>query len=194
MGSLEAILKQLDEREIAKRIGIPHDEARMAYSLRKNTVNDYDEFVRIISDYYQFHFTKCVAKGGSLSASDAEGAAKEIIEEKYHRSKGSNIKGAYSDAHDGTNGGLRVMLDIIAEHLKAESAERYIRKVFDDQVKPVSWEDRVDIIRQFINRCGTDLSPAIDSAHPERYANDYTELIRSYVRALEQTSAMFRKL
>jgi len=193
MGSLETILRQLDEREIAKRIGIPHDEARMAYSLKKNTVDDFDEFVRIISHYYKYHFTNCVAKGGSLSASDAEGAAKEIIEEKYHR-KGSNIRGAYSDAHDGTNGGLRIMLDIIAEHLKVESVERYVRKVFDDQVKPVSWEDRVDIIRQFIARCGADLSPAIDSSHPERYANDYAELIRSYVRALEQTSAMFRKL
>ncbi len=193
MGSLESILRQLDEREIAKRIGIPHDEARMAYSLKKNTVTNFDEFVEIISDYYRYHFTHCIAKGGSLSASDAEGAAKEIIEEKYTR-KGSNIRGAYSDAHDGTNGGLRIMLDIIAEHLKTESVERYIRKVFDGQVKPISWEDRVDIIRQFIARCGTDLSPTIDSGHPERYANDYSELIRSYVKALEHTSAMFKKL
>jgi hypothetical protein len=193
MGSLEIILSRLDEREIAKRIGIPHDEARMAYSLRKNTVADFDEFVRAISDYYRYHFAKCISAGGSLTQADAEGAAKEIIEERYRR-KGSNLQGAYNDAHDGTNGGLRAILDNIAEHLKAESVERYVRKVFDDQVKPVSWEDKVDIIRQFIARCGADLSPSIDTRHPERYAKDYAELIRSYVRALEQTSSVFRRL
>jgi hypothetical protein len=193
MGSLEAILRQLDEREIAKKIGIPHDEARMAFSLKKNTVSDFAEFVRTISEYYNYHFVKCISGTGSLSPSEAEGRAKEIIEQKY-RSKGSNLQGAFTDAKDGTNGGLRIILDLIAEHLKAEAVERYVRKVFDDQINPTDWEEKVDIIRQFISRCGADLSPSIDIRHPERYAKDYTQLIGSYVKALEQTSSIFRRL
>ena len=193
MGSLETILQQLDEREIARRIGIPHDEARMGYALRKNTVSDFNEFSHAISDYYSYHFAACVSRGGSLPKSEAEGRAKEILEQKYH-TKGSTLQGAFSDAHDGTNGGLRAILDILAEQLKLESVERHIRKVFDDQIDPTSWDDKVNIIKQFIARCGVDLAPSIDSRSPERYARDYAELIRSYVRALAQTSSIFRRL
>jgi len=164
----------------------------MAFSLRKNTVGSYREFEKLIGDYYNYHFVKCVSRGGSLHESESQGRAKEIIEHKY-RSRGSNIQGAYNDVHDGTNGGLRMMLDIIAEHLKTESVERHIRKVFDDQIDPTSWEEKVDIIKQFISRCGSDLGSSIDKNNPERYARDYTELIRSYLRALEQTSSLFRR-
>lgn len=194
MGSLEAILKQLDEREIARYIGIPHDEARMAYALKKNTVADFNEFVRVISDYYSYHFSKCVAGGASLTSFESQGRAKEIVEQRYHQSRGTNLQAAYNDAHEGTNGGLRAILDMIAEQLKYEAVERYIRKVFDDQIDPTSWENRVDIVKQFISRCGADLAPSIDASHPERYAKDYTDLIKSYVKALSQTSSIFRRL
>ena len=40
--------------------------------------------------------------------------------------------------------------DKIAEGLKAESVERYMRDMFDQHVAPNSWEDKVAIIRQFI--------------------------------------------
>jgi len=191
MSAIDSILARLDEREIARKISVPHDEARMAYSLRKNTVNDFQEFVRIISDYYSYHFTKYVSRGGSLPASEAEGRAKEIIEHKY-KSKGSNIQGAFNDAHDGTNGGLRIILDLMAEQLKLEAVERYIRKVFDDQIDPTSWEEKVGIIKQFIFSCGRDLGSSIDKDHPERYAQNYNQLIRAYLRALQQATSMFR--
>lgn len=193
MGSLDAIMRQLDEREIARTAGLPHDEARMAYALRKNTVDSFGEFTQVISDYYSYHFVRCVSGGGALSRAEAEGRAKEIIERKY-REKGSTLQGAFADAQEGTNGGLRNILDLIAEQMKYEAVERYIRKVFDDQIDPTSWEDKVSIIKQFIARCGADLAPSIDSRNPERYARDYTELIRSYINALSHTSSIFRRL
>ena len=61
--SIANLLAELDERTIARKIGIPHDEARMQYSLRSNTVGSYEEFSRIIADYYSYHFTTCVSLG-----------------------------------------------------------------------------------------------------------------------------------
>ena len=101
---------------------------------------------------------------------------------------------AFNDAHDGTNGGLRVILDIIADGLKAESVERYVRDVFDRHVAPNSWEDKVTIIREFLARCGPDLSSSIRRDEPERYAQNYRELIDAYVQGLRQTSSLFRRL
>lgn len=193
MISIRNLLVELDERTIAQQVGLRHDEARMRYPLHRNTVNDFDSFTEVIADYYNHHFTQCVSNGGGLSRSEAAGRAKEILEREYRRRQG-NIVTAFNDAHDGTGGGLRTVLDTIAEALKAESVQRYVREAFDRNVAPNAWEDQVEMIRQFIRECGAALSPSIRADQPERYARDYQELIRSYVRALQQTSSIFRRL
>jgi len=192
MGNINTLLDALDERTIAKKIGIKNDETRMKYQLRSNTVSDFDEFSSIIADYYNYHFTKCVSGGGSLSTAEAGGRAKEIIEREY-RKRGGDIVSACNNAKDGTNGGMRAVLDVIAEGIKAESAERYVRDMFDRHIAPNSWDDKVDIIRQFISHCGGQLSSSIRSSQPEAYASNFEGLIRSYVAALQQTSSMFRR-
>ena len=193
MVSIEALLKELDEVTIAKKVGIPNDEARNSYALKKNTVDNFDEFSRIIGDYHNHHFTRCVSKGGGLSKSEAIGRAKEILDREYRRHAGDTVT-AFNNAREGVNGGLRVILDTIAEHIKAESTERYIRDVFDRHVTPNAWEKKVEIIRQFIAHTGVDFGSSINKAQPERYAQNYKELIRSYVNGLQKTSYIFRKL
>jgi len=193
MSYIEGLLDELDERTIAARIGIPHDEARMRYPLHSNTVKNFEDFSRIIGDYFNYHFTSCVSCGGNLSASEAIGRAKEILEQEYRRREG-DIVTAYNDSHDGTNGGLRTILDKIAEGLKAESVERHIRDAFDRYVAPNSWQIKVEIIRQFLARCGSFLSSSIRLDQPERYAQNYQVLIKSYASALQNTSSIFRRL
>jgi len=191
--SFNELMAELDERNIARRVGIPHDEARMRYALSSNTVQNFDEFTRIISDYYSRHFTACVSHGGRLSASEAASAAKELLEREYRR-RGGDIVTAYNDAHDGTNGGMRVILDTISEGLKAESVERYIRDAFDRYVAPNLWEQKVEIIRQFIVQCGVHLASSIQADQPERYASNFRELIMAYRAGLQRTSSIFRRL
>ena len=66
--------------------------------------------------------------------------------------------------------------------------------MFDKHVAPNSWEDKVEIIRQFIAQCGANLASSIDVSQPERYAQNFQELIRSYVQSLQTTSSIFRRL
>jgi len=61
-------------------------------------------------------------------------------------------------------------------------------------VKPNSWEQKVEIIRQFIAQCGVHLGSSIRTNEPERYAHDYRELIQAYKTALEKTSSAFRRI
>jgi hypothetical protein len=192
MGSLEYLLTALDDVVIAREVAVPHDEARMLYSLSKNTVDSFDEFSDVIADYYNYHVGRCVAHGGFLSRTEAAGRAKEVIEQEYRR-QGGNTMTAYNDAHDGTNGGVRIVLDRITEKLKAESVERYVRDAFDRYVDPSSWEQKVDIMRQFIARFGHMLSSSIHAHQPERYAQNYEELIKQYVESLRNTSSVFRR-
>lgn len=193
MATINSLLAALDERMIAQRIGIPNDEARMRYYLRSNTVEDFDQFSSVIADYYNHHHTSCISNGGSLSTSESYGRAKELLERQYKKRRG-DIVSVFNDAHDGTNGGMRAVLDTIAEGLKAEVVERYINDVFDSHVAPNSWNQKVDMIRQFISKCGMYLSSSVSLDQPERYAQNCSELIRSYVEGLQQTSSIFRKI
>ena len=193
MVSISNLLTELNERTIAQKVGIPHDEARMCYPLGSNTISSFDEFSTVIADYYNHHFARYISSGVRLSESEAAGRAKEFLEQQYRR-RGGDIVTAYNDCHDGTNGGLRIVLDTIAEGLKSESVERYIRDVFDRHVSPNCWEDKVKIIRQFMAQCGNYLSSSIQVDQPERYAQNFQELIRSYVSALQNTSSIFRRL
>lgn len=193
MSNASELLKALDERTIAQKVGIPHDEARAQYPLRRNTVSDFDEFASVIGDYYNHHFTRCVARGGSLSNVEAQSRAKEIITQEYRRRRGDLMTG-FNDAHDGTNGGLRHILDVVADSLKAESVEHYVVAMFDRYVARDNYEQKVQTIRDFISQCGVDLSASIDTTHPERYAQNYVELIRAYIAAKAQVSSVFRRL
>ncbi len=194
MVSIGSMLASLDERTIAQRIGIPHDEARMRFALQRNTVDDFDAFADIIADYYAYHVTECVTNGGSLSRAEAAGRAKELLELEYRRRRNGDIVSAFNDASDGTNGGVRAILDILADGLKAESVKQYTREVFDRTVAPNSWEDKVEIIRQFIDRCGVDLSTSVRADQPERYAQGYNDLVTAYVEGLQRTSSVFRRM
>jgi hypothetical protein len=191
--SIESLLAELDERTIARRIGIPHDMARLSYPLRSNTVKSFDEYNWIIGDYYNHHFTRCISHGGKLPSSEAASRAKEILEQEFRR-RGGDIVMAYNFAAEGIEGGLRVQIDQIAEGLKAQSVERYVRHIFDAHVSPNSWEQKVEIIRQFIDQCGPFLSSSIQTSDVTRYARDFQDLIKSYLTALQNTSSIFRRL
>ena len=192
MASIHSLVEALDERTIAKLIGIPHDEARMAFPLRSNTASSFSRFEDIIGDYCNYHYTTCVTGGGFLPRAEAVGRAKQLIEHAYGRR--GNIISAYNDAHEGLNGGMRQILDIITDGIKSECVERYVRQAFDDHVSPNSWDKKQEIIRQFFAAYGAILPASVDTRNPARYANDYQVIISAYVQALQQTSAIFRRM
>ena len=193
MAAIDNLMAELDEGNLAQLIGIPHDNARARYPLHKNTVESFAEYEETIGDYLNRQFSECVARGGSLSRSEATTRAKEILEREYRRRNG-DIVSAYNDAHDGTNGGLRAQLDTICDALKNESLGRHVRDAFDRHVRPNAWLEKVAMIRSIIARFGGLLGPAIQADQPERYAQDYRNLVETLVQALQRSAATFRRL
>jgi hypothetical protein len=192
MSSIDSLFAALDEVTIAENVGKAHDNARGAYSLKINTVSSFDEFNDRIADYYSYHISRCVVQGGRIAPYEAVGRASEILESEYKR-QGGSLMSAYKDANDGTNGGMRIILDVIAEQLKEESVERYIRHAFNQHVDPTSWSQKVEIIRQFIDHYRHILGLSVDPAHPERYAQNYDQLIREFMDGLKRSSKTRKK-
>lgn len=191
MGKLDSILQELDEIYIVNTITREHDETRMRYRLPGITVANDAEFDDVIADYYNYHFTSCISHGGSLPRSEAAGRAKEIIEKAYYRKRMDRLT-AYYDGKNGTNGGMRAILDLIMEQLKEEAVERHIRDVIDRYVAPSDFEEQVSIVREIIARMGYRPS-YIDARRPERYARNYEELIRGLVESVNSQSMKFRR-
>jgi len=149
MSSINSLLNALSERTIAQRVGIPHDEARMQYALRSNTVSSWDEFCEAITDYYQYHYCRCVAHGGRLSRDEAAARAKDLIDraEKRHQ---RDIVTAYRDAHDGLNMGLRGVLDQLADGMKAEAIDLYVKEEFDKhRIKTIDFSTGIETDRYY---------------------------------------------
>jgi hypothetical protein len=194
MAAIDNIMAEMDERRLAQLIGIPHDNARARYPLRKNTVDSFEEYEVILGDYLNRHFSECVSHGAALSRAEAVGRAKEIVEKEYRRKYGGDLISAFNDASGGTNGAIRVQLDLLCEALKAESLEHHVRDVFDRHVRPNAWVEKVAVIRQIIARFGSMLDSSIQADNPERYAHDYRNLVYAIVQGIQRASASFRRL
>ena len=192
MTKLEGLFRELDERQIAQEVGLRHDEARLRYRITRNTVRSFEEYEHILGDYYEYHYTACVTRGGSLQGADARSAAKQIVERQYQQHQG-DIVSAVHDARDGTSGGLRYQLDIIAETLKAEAVERYVRDVFDRYINPSSREEKIEMISEFLRKFSITLPSCIDPGHPEDLAHKTQELIRAFIQSLQKMFHIIRR-
>jgi len=193
MAAIDELVYSLLETTVARNVTNAHDEARGRYLLPSNTVRDWPSFEDTIADYHGYHYARCVGQGGRLSRTEALGQAKEILEREYRRRR-SDIAGAFADARDGTNSGLRGVLDVQADGIKADSVRHYATAQFDSRVAPNDFEAKVEIIRQFIVRFGAQLGSSVHANRPERYAHDYRPLIESYIQGLQATSSIFRRL
>lgn len=192
MPNIHSLLSELDEKTIARKITLKHDEARRTFRLYSTKVADYDAFQDIIGKYYKHHFFNAICPGSTTEEWRATQTAREIVEKIYEK-QGGNIVKAIRDACDGSNGGISRILDLIAEHIKAEAVEAYISYTFDQHIDPMDFEEKEEIVRQFIRHFKKYLPFTLDEARPERYANDYTKLIRAYLDGLKRTSATFNR-
>jgi len=189
---LDKILSELDEIYLVQNVTKKHDETRMKYRLESITVQDDHEFNRIIGDYYNFHYASCISSGGTLTPENAAEEAKYIVFGEYHRKRLDKLQ-AYSDGKNGTNGGMRAILDIILDTLKSKAIESHIRSVIDRYIQPSSFEEQVEIIKQLMTRI-EGIPSYVDTNHPERYARDYEDLIRGIVESKRRIFAQLRRI
>jgi hypothetical protein len=187
MSSFAVLLHELDPKTIAQRVEAVHNAARMEYCVRTMRPASFRDFEEIIGDYYNFHVSRCMVTPGWLSHSDAVSTAKAIIEQEHGpRRHNTAIIAAFNDARDGTNGGLRRILNTIAENLRNQAVNRHVRDAFDRNVAPYCWEAKVKIIRQFLDHFGRYLPSSVRTDIPERYADNYEELILAYCQAYKE--------
>jgi hypothetical protein len=189
---LQKLLAMLDERGIATHVGRHHDNARLQFAPPGNQVNSFTEFRQLVCQFYNFQLTQSLG-AGPVPEYEAWGRVKPILEQAYRRRR-QTINNAIADAIEGTNGGVRGILDTIADAMKEESVQNFTEGAFDNVCPPNSWSGKVELMRQFQHQYGEALGEPVRSMPAEAYASHYKELLQSFVHHMNDVARQFRSV
>jgi hypothetical protein len=181
--SLQSVLDELERRITpeAQR----HDAFRASYGLFKTTVANWKEFDQVIAAYYTAHYRACMGPGAVFPDYLAIETARDIIDREYRR-RGGDADTALHDAQEGTHGGLRVVLDRIAEALKAEAIKACTQSFLADCIPHEGWDVRVELMRQLRVMVKAQLGRDVLPQRPEAYAHACEQVICEYAAILRQ--------
>lgn len=188
---LRLILSEMDE-EVLTLIGLPIDSARAAYVMESITVKSYDAFLETITSFYihLMRYTGKVSDPVDRNVSGNEAIA--LLERAFSRDGGFNE--ALSEAKNGTNGGLRLVLDVMTARFKREEREKHVNLVLKLALDPLDWEGKVALMGALLKHLEPHLTPKIVSQPPERYAGHYETIVRGYVQSMDQVKSLLRSL
>lgn len=185
MTKLQYIRRELDSRVLAGVSDI-HDRTLLSYRLESNRVEDFNTFTLLIGDYVNHHFQE--AFESSFPETHAQEMGKEILE--GNRKTGGTLLSAYHNAQTGLNGGVRTVLEAIADYFKEEALRRFINGVIDTIVNPDDWNEKVELVTELITVLGIH---TLDPDNPARYAADFKQLTEAYLERIRQSEADFNR-
>jgi hypothetical protein len=191
--AFDTVVSQINEQALARRFGIPIDSARGSYILDSSTVQSEEEFFGILEAFYvHLHSWTSGSANVSFAAGDARHKVTALLESVF-RNKGGR-EGAYARARDGTQGGMRSVLDTVAEQCKRETYTEYVQCVFAQAVSGMKWGDRVQFMRAAMKRLGPVLPPELRDEPPERFVRQYEVIVRAYVESLDRLRELLQTL
>ena len=188
--TLEAVLAELDREYLSRSIALPIDTARASYQLDRVTVRSYWEFLDIVTAFY-LHLVRHVRLAvNPVSDTAVTEDALDLLGRAFAGKGGADA--AQAEAKHGTHGGLRYVLDVLTEQLKAEQLSKFVERVLKEALDPQDWDAKVAFISALLARIGPQLPPEIRDQPPARFARCCEPLVKAYVESLDRVKEAFR--
>lgn len=189
---LDHLLNELNFEFIETNVKQPFNEAYVRYSADGNQVESHEEFLDAIIAFYAHiaRQTSGINKSADKTTLTAEAIA--LCERTFSQEKG--FKGALSEAIHPSRGGLKYIFDKIVNQLKQEAWEKHVLKTFKETINPLDFSQKTKLITEIIKRGREYLPEEIISQPPERYAEDYEEIITVFARSQTILSELLRRL
>jgi len=153
----EKLIEELEPERIARAIDIPLDSVREGFGLKRMTISNYEEFMGICSRFHGRLLGAYMGRDIGMPRWMGEEKVIEIL----NRSFGSigGLGGAFKiastgEAFKGARGGMAAILDAIYISVKNELKEYWIGHAIKKYVSPIDWDDRVDLMCQYLRRYG----------------------------------------
>jgi hypothetical protein len=192
LGLLSFMEEKLSPQTIDDLIYKPWDEARASFRLHKNTAPNYDHFLDTIKRFYVHTERKVWNRSPTI---DHELSGPNALEMLHHSFQGEQRqKEAITIAKTGQNGGMRYILDTIAEDQKKLSRSKYTLSVFTEYIDPSDEKLRLDLIKQMFLLWDRFLPESIKSQPPERFINSYEEIILAWLESQAAFNRTINKL
>lgn len=123
---------------------------------------------------------------------DAIGLGRKLVEDQY-RNNGRTIHNAIDDAKTGFNGGVPAHLDIITRAMADESINYLIEDALSRHIPEDSWDTRVAMMREFLDRYGIILPDRLLNRPPEQLAGEYRTLLRNFLDTKDRFASDVRR-
>jgi len=169
----------LDPQVLAEQIEIRHHEMRENFILNNFVVKNYNEFVEIISTFYekQYLCTYGINDKSIIPEYISKNKAISILDDSFKSQGGFEY--AYNIARTGMDGGLKAILDKIYEIVLRDERENYIGNVFQ-KVLGLKWESRVELMRQYVAKFKDYIPEGTDIKNMDRLAVNCEAYIRNH--------------
>ena len=182
MTPLGKILGFLDPRTMAMLVSVKHDEARETFPLQKMTVENVQAFRTVTTEYYKWQF-RAIVPNAELPDDYAGPYAWSLIQKAYGHKGG--VEAAFRAARFGVDGGLSGVLNAIHMQMKKQQEEAYINHVLHSVIDPLDFDQRVELMREYLGRFANQLSPATKPKSAEELAANWEELLKMTVELLD---------
>lgn len=189
---LNYFLNQLNPETIEMQVTRVYDEARGRFVIDKITVENNNEFIDTLTAFYAHVCRHINSSKSHVSSAKMSDEIMNVLNKIFPGKKKYNE--ALAIAKYGTHGGMRYILDIITEHLKQAARDNHILKVFKETIDPLDYQLRVSLITKLLNREKFHLPEEITSQPPERFADDYEEIIKAYSQSMSNLTTIMRRL
>ncbi len=190
--TLENVLSEISEDNLARKIALPIDTARASYTMDSVTVRSKKEFFDTIVAFYLHikRHTREVIEPADKKA--GRGKAVNLVDRAFSDMGGR--KAAMAFGKDGINGGMRFVLDRMTDQYKFEELNDHVNGVVEVTLDSLDEDDQVAFMGAFLNKIGNHLPPDIRSEPPHRYAKDHKPIVREYVKSMDRVKRLFRAL
>jgi len=185
------ILFELSDVKLAKKIGLPLDEARAFYPMSAVTVKDASEFNQMITSFYIHIMRHTQSPEGHVSWEAASSEAIDRVEDSFRRMGGYNT--ALAEAKTGTKGGLRHVFDVMTESEKSVKIGKYITMVMKEAIDSLDWEAKVRLAKHIQNKYGRYLPDSFRVKQPEQIAHRLEEAMRLLTEGEKDIDRWLRK-
>lgn len=150
---VDHILDLLDQTRIDREILMAHDEARESFRLPRIAARDHREFKWTVTAYFQHHMRH--TGQGSPSEDQAFGEVERMLNAIYEEDQFQDgYAVALQRGRDGSRGGMRDVLNQIADALKRQHLQKYISSVYHEHIDVQSKEANLALSRAFFRRFG----------------------------------------
>lgn len=181
---LDAILDDIDPKEINKKVELPHREARNKF-ISGIKVKDYNEFMDRVTEYVQHHHKEVY--GSEMPKELAFSQARQILEQAYEKQGG--FKHAVDEAK---RGNLREILDRLSDGIEQEHRQAYVSHALS-RIDPQDFNTHVKLMDQYKKKYDSLLPEDFKAKSSEELARDYKALIVNHSQLVHSLKSNLKK-